>query len=226
VPVAFHRWVGPTFSPADNRAGQPTGFRHAALYDRLMATPHSRSTRVSQADPRCGWPCIDAPEMAQAPYGETGPQLICKPVEDRSKVETPFQTVDSPMARTVPKLIGRFNLKLGDGGRRDWPLRIGSSWAILRTRRPILDCRIQSQPAPALWGVGKVLAESPGPGTFRRSRKIIGICCLIPESVFLRRPLSLQPKIGSYLPWARNLLRQGHSYLDRQTGDGGKPAKV
>jgi len=40
---------------------------------------------------RCAWPAIDAPELAQAPYGEQAPQLSAKPVlKIGSKVQPPF----------------------------------------------------------------------------------------------------------------------------------------
>jgi len=108
--------------------------------------------------------CIDAPELAQAPYGETGPaNYLPEPLKDRPQAKVHLLSQDRwiAMAAPWPKVTGAVNLNLA--------MVETGCLCVPEVPRPmrregLSPSRIQGQPAP-LWR-WQCLAESLGPGTF------------------------------------------------------------
>jgi len=76
-----------------------------------------------QADHGAAWPAIgNAPELAQAPYGEQARNYLQSRFEDRQQGAPPFSDRGS-LGRTVAEVIGEGQLNLAMVERRDGLLR-------------------------------------------------------------------------------------------------------
>jgi endonuclease YncB( thermonuclease family) len=155
--------------------------------------------------------CIDAPEMAQTPYGAQSRAYL----QTRLRIGTPVtllaQTVDR-YGRTVAEVIGEINLGLAmveDGQAFAYRKYLGQCDA-----REYLDAEFRA--SRSRYGVWRVPGGITRPWDFRRSRSA-GRSASAAGSIPGGRTYRCD-EIGSYQQ-AQLLLRQGHTYLDGN-GDG------
>jgi len=164
--------------------------------------------------------CIDAPEMAQAPYGAQSRAYL----QTRLRIGTPVtllpQTVDR-YGRTVAEVIGEVNFNLA-------MVEDGQAFAYRQylsqcNAREYLDAEFRA--SRSRYGVWAVPGGITRPWDFRRSKRSGGHMSTAPvlnPVGSTSRPLLGHhyrcKEIGSFSR-AQELLRQGHTYLDRD-GDG------
>jgi hypothetical protein len=165
--------------------------------------------------------CIDAPEMAQAPYGAQSRAYL----QTRLRIGTPVtllpQTFDR-YGRTVAEVIGEVNLNLA-------MVEDGQAFAY---RQYLSQCNAQEyldaeyRASRHRFGVWQVPGGITRPWDFRRARRSGGSSRAVSSGV---APAGTAPaaiagqryrckQIGSFAR-AQELLRQGHTYLDGN-GDG------
>jgi endonuclease YncB( thermonuclease family) len=155
--------------------------------------------------------CIDAPEMAQAPYGANARSYLQSRLRLGSSVTLRPQTVDR-YGRTVAEVIGEINLGLAmveDGMAFAYRQYLGQCDA-----KEYLDAEFRA--SRSRYGVWRVPGGIARPWDFRRGRtssRSVSATGSIPGSRTYRCK-----EIGSYQQ-AQVLLRQGHTYLDGN-GDG------
>jgi endonuclease YncB( thermonuclease family) len=165
--------------------------------------------------------CIDAPEMAQAPYGAQSRAYL----QTRLRIGAPVillpQTVDR-FGRTVAEVIGEVNLNLAmveDGQAFAYRQYLGQCNA-----NEYLDAEYRA--SRQRFGVWLVPGGITRPWDFRRSRRTGGSSRGVGPGV---APVGSGPaaiagqryhcrQIGSFAK-VQELLRQGHTYLDGN-GDG------
>jgi endonuclease YncB( thermonuclease family) len=179
--------------------------------------------------------CIDAPEMAQAPYGALARRYLQTRLPVGSAVRLIPQTTDR-YGRTVAEVIGEVNLNLA-------LVEDGQAFAY---RRYLAGCSAQEyldaeyRASRHRYGVWQVPGGITRPWDFRRGRRttqpaaagVAGSSSQKPAPWGTATPLpatgaTTPPpggrryrcrEIGSYA-LAQQLLRQGHTYLDGN-GDG------
>jgi endonuclease YncB( thermonuclease family) len=165
--------------------------------------------------------CIDAPEMAQAPYGAQSRAYL----QTRLRIGTPVtllpQTVDR-YGHTVAEVIGEVNLNLA-------MVEDGQAFAY---RQYLSQCNDQEyldaefRASHSRYGVWRTPGGITRPWEFRRARRTGGSSRAVSSGV---APAGTAPagmagqryrckQIGSFAK-AQELLRQGHTYLDGN-GDG------
>jgi endonuclease YncB( thermonuclease family) len=155
--------------------------------------------------------CIDAPEMAQAPYGAQSRAYLQTRLRIGAPVTLLPQTVDR-YGRTVAEVIGEVNLNLAmveDGQAFAYREYLGQCDA-----REYLDAEFRA--SRTRYGVWRVPGGITRPWDFRRDRTS-GRSARSAESITGGRRLRCR-EIGSFAR-AQELLRQGHTYLDGN-GDG------
>ncbi len=165
--------------------------------------------------------CIDAPEMAQAPYGAQSRAYL----QTRLRIGAPVmllpQAVDR-YGRTVAEVIGEVNLNLA-------MVEDGQAFAY---RQYLSQCdareylNAEFRASRSRYGVWRVPGGITRPWEFRRARSSGGSSRAVSSS---DAPAGTAPaamagqryrckQIGSFAK-AQELLRQGHTYLDGN-GDG------
>lgn len=165
--------------------------------------------------------CIDAPEMAQAPYGAQSRAYL----QTRLRIGTPVtllpQTIDR-FGRTVAEVIGEVNLNLA-------MVEDGQAFAYRQylsqcNAKEYLDAEYRA--SRHRFGVWQLPGGITRPWEFRRARRSGGSSRALSSGV---APAGTAPtemagqryrcrQIGSFAK-AQELLRQGHTYLDGN-GDG------
>ena len=163
--------------------------------------------------------CIDAPEMAQAPYGAQSRNYLQTRLRIGAPVTILPQTVDR-YGRTVAEVIGEVNLNLAmveDGQAFAYRQYLGQCDA-----KEYLDAEYRA--SRHRFGVWQVPGGITRPWDFRRARLSGGSSrragpgvappASAPATIAGQRYRCRQ--IGSFTR-AQELLRQGHTYLD---GDG------
>jgi len=159
--------------------------------------------------------CIDAPEMAQAPYGQQARSYLQQRLAIGREVTLHTQTIDK-YGRTVAEVISDININLAmveDGQAFAYRKYLGQCDA-----REYLDAEYRA--SRHRYGVWQEEGGITRPWDFRRGRR----GGASPNGS--TSPLSSSPsghhyrckEIGSYAG-AQELLRQGHTYLDGN-GDG------
>lgn len=159
--------------------------------------------------------CIDAPEMAQAPYGQQARSYLQQRLAMGREVTLQTQTIDK-YGRTVAEVISDININLAmveDGQAFAYRKYLGQCDA-----REYLDAEYRA--SRHRFGVWQQEGGITRPWDFRRGRR----GGASPNGS--TSPLSSSPsghhyrckEIGSYAD-AQELLRQGHTYLDGN-GDG------
>ena len=165
--------------------------------------------------------CIDAPEMAQAPYGAQSRAYLQTRLRIGAPVTLLPQTVDR-YGRTVAEVIGEVNLNLA-------MVEDGQAFAY---RQYLSQCNAQEyldaefRASRSRYGVWRTPGGITRPWEFRRARRSGGSSRAVSSGVV---PAGTAPaaitgqryrckQIGSFAK-AQELLRQGHTYLDGN-GDG------
>jgi endonuclease YncB( thermonuclease family) len=165
--------------------------------------------------------CIDAPEMAQAPYGAQSRAYLQTRLRIGAPVTLLPQTVDR-YGRTVAEVIGEVNLNLA-------MVEDGQAFAY---RQYLSQCNAQEyldaefRASRSRYGVWRTPGGITRPWEFRRARRTGGSSRAVSSGV---APAGTAPaeiagqryrckQIGSFAK-AQELLRQGHTYLDGN-GDG------
>ena len=165
--------------------------------------------------------CIDAPEMAQAPYGAQSRAYLQTRLRIGAPVTLRPQAVDR-YGRTVAEVIGEVNLNLAmveDGQAFAYRQYLGQCNA-----NEYLDAEYRA--SRHRFGVWQVPGGITRPWDFRRARRSGGSSRAVSSGV---APAGTAPaaiagqryrckQIGSFAK-AQELLRQGHTYLDGN-GDG------
>jgi len=155
--------------------------------------------------------CIDAPEMAQAPYGAQSRSYLQTRLRIGAPVTILPQTVDR-YGRTVAEVIGEINLGLAtveDGQAFAYRKYLGQCDA-----REYHDAEFRA--SRSRYGVWRVPGGITRPWDFRRSRSA-GRSASAAGSITGGRTVRCS-EIGSFAR-AQELLRQGHTDLDGN-GDG------
>jgi len=170
--------------------------------------------------------CIDAPETAQSPYGMASRNQLKSLLPLGSTVSLRVQAVDR-YGRSVAEVIGNkgtINLAMVHSGQAF----VYHQYLGRCVRRAYLAAERQAQTQRL--GVWAVPGGMTRPWDFRHGgagRRSAGMVpAAATSSALVRSPQAAQPggaktsckQIGSYAR-AQELLRQGHSYLDRN-GDG------
>ena len=198
-----------------------------------LAGPDSRATvlsigdgdtiRVMQGGKRITvrLACMDAPEMAQAPYGAQSRAYLQTRLRIGAPVTLLPQTVDR-YGRTVAEVIGDVNLNLA-------MVEDGQAFAY---RQYLSQCNAQEyldaefRASRSRYGVWRTPGGITRPWEFRRARRTGGSSRAVSSGV---APAGTAPaaiagqryrckQIGSFAK-AQEFLRQGHTYLDGN-GDG------
>ncbi len=122
--------------------------------------------------------CIDAPEMAQAPYGEQARRDLQSRLRIGNNVRLIPQTVDS-YGRTVAEVIGAVNLNLAlveDGQAFAYRKYLGEcnaqDYLDCPASTPLAVSRQPSWPVGELDGPQVVAGDNLGAATVRRHRKL------------------------------------------------------
>ncbi|WP_255441504.1 MULTISPECIES: thermonuclease family protein [unclassified Synechococcus] len=153
--------------------------------------------------------CIDAPEMAQAPFGASARSYLQKRLRVGSTVTLKPQAVDR-YGRTVAEVIGEVNINRA-------LVENGQAFAY---RKYLGKCdakaylEAEDRASRRRHGVWQVPGGITRPWDFRRSRRGV----TMPNSTTPGGRRYRCSEIGSYAR-AQELLRQGHNYLDGN-GDG------
>jgi endonuclease YncB( thermonuclease family) len=153
--------------------------------------------------------CIDAPEMAQAPYGQESRKYLQQQLPIGRAVILNVKTIDR-YGRTVAEVISDININLvlvEDGQAFAYRQYLGGCEA-----KKYLDAEYRA--SRHRYGVWQVPGGITRPWDFRRGRRN----AVIPDGTTPGGRRYRCKDIGSY-ERAQELLRQGHSYLD-SNGDG------
>jgi endonuclease YncB( thermonuclease family) len=204
-------------------ATSPTAVAGPEVRATVLSIGDGDTIRVQQGQQRITvrLACIDAPEMAQAPYGAQSRAYLQTRLRIGAPVTLLPQAVDR-YGRTVAEVIGEVNLNLAmveDGMAFAYRQYLGQCNA-----RDDLDAEFRaSRSRYVVW-------RTPGgitrPWDFRRARRSAGSSRAVNSGV---APAGTVPaaiagqryrcrQIGSFAK-AQELLRQGHTYLDGN-GDG------
>ena len=164
--------------------------------------------------------CIDAPEMAQAPYGQQARSYLQQRLAMGREVTLQTQTIDK-YGRSVAEVISDININLAmveDGQAFAYRKYLGQCDA-----REYLDAKYRA--SRHRYGVWQQEGGITRPWDFRRGRR----GGALPNGTSSKSGRSTSSpsahnyrckEIGSYAR-AQELLRQGHSYLDGNgNGDG------
>ena len=193
-------------------AGQPTGAAPGAgFHATVLSIGDGDTLRVS----RQGLPitirlaCIDAPEMAQSPYGQQSRSDLQTRLAKGREVTIIPHTTDR-YGRTVAEVISDININLvlvEDGQAFAYRQYLSGCEA-----KEYLDAEYRA--SRHRYGVWQVEGGITRPWDFRHGRRN----AVIPDGTTPGGHRYRCKEIGSY-ERAQELLRQGHSYLD-STGDG------
>ncbi|MEI7666857.1 MAG: thermonuclease family protein [Synechococcaceae cyanobacterium ELA263] len=153
--------------------------------------------------------CIDAPEMAQSPYGQQSRSYLQTRLAKGREVTILPHTIDL-YGRTVAEVISDININLvlvEDGQAFAYRQYLGGCEA-----KEYLDAEYRA--SRHRYGVWQVEGGITRPWDFRRGRHN----AVIPDGTTPGGRRYRCQEIGSYAH-AQELLRQGHTYLD-SNGDG------
>jgi len=153
--------------------------------------------------------CIDAPEMAQSPWGQQSRAYLRQRLPRDHEVNIVPHTIDR-YGRTVAEVISDININLvmvEDGQAFAYRRYLGGCDA-----REYLDAEYRA--SRHHYGVWQVEGGIPRPWDFRHGHTAV----LIPDGTTPGGRRWRCGEIGSYAR-AQELLRQGHTYLD-SNGDG------
>ena len=148
--------------------------------------------------------CIDAPEMAQAPYGQQARQSLQQRLPIGKEVSLNVKTIDR-YSRTVAEVISEININLA-------LVEDGLAFAY---RQYLSGCdakaylEAEERASRAHLGVWQVKGGITRPWDFRRTRR----SAVIPDGTTPGGRRYRCSEISSYAR-AQELLRQGHTYLD------------
>ncbi len=153
--------------------------------------------------------CIDAPEMAQAPYGQESRKYLQQLLPIGRAVILNVKTIDR-YGRTVAEVISDININLA-------MVENGQAFAYRQylsgcEAKKYLDAEYRA--SRHRYGVWQVEGGITCPWDFRRGRRN----AVIPDGTTPGGRRYRCKEIGSYAR-AQELLHQGHSYLD-SNGDG------
>ena len=140
-----------------------------ALKGEVLSIGDGDTIRVRQGDRAITvrLACIDAPEMAQRPYGQQARSYLQQRLPIGREVTLEVKTTDR-YGRSVAEVISDININLAmveDG--QAYPLRgpaatrIGSTWADVTPRRSWMP---NTAPAAVATGSGRCREASPAPG--------------------------------------------------------------
>ncbi len=147
---------------------------------------------------------IDAPEMAQAPYGQQARQSLQQRLPIGKEVSLNVKTIDR-YSRTVAEVISEININLA-------LVEDGLAFAY---RQYLSGCdakaylEAEERASRAHLGVWQVKGGITRPWDFRRTRR----SAVIPDGTTPGGRRYRCSEISSYAR-AQELLRQGHTYLD------------
>jgi len=153
--------------------------------------------------------CIDAPEMAQSPWGQRSRAYLLQRLSRSRQVTIQPHTIDR-YGRTVAEVISDININLV-------MVEDGQAFAY---RRYLSSCNANEyleaeyRASRHRYGIWQVEGGITRPWEFRRGRR----AALIPDGTTPDGRRYRCEEIGSYAR-AQELLRQGHTYLDGN-GDG------
>ena len=153
--------------------------------------------------------CIDAPETAQAPWGQQARAYLQQRLPIGREVSLEVKTIDR-YGRTVAEVISEININLvmvEDGQAFAYRQYLGGCDA-----KEYLDAEFRA--SRHRYGIWQVTGGITRPWDFRRRRH----SAAIPDGTTPGGRRYRCKEIGSYAK-AQELLRQGHSYLDGN-GDG------
>ena len=153
--------------------------------------------------------CIDAPEMAQSPYGQQSRRYLQTRLAKGREVTILPHTIDR-YGRAVAEVISDLNINLvlvEDGQAFAYRQYLGGCDA-----KEYLDAEYRA--SRHRYGVWQVNGGITRPWDFRRGRRN----AVIPDGTTPGGHRYRCKEIGSYTK-AQELLRQGHTYLD-SNGDG------
>jgi len=153
--------------------------------------------------------CIDAPEMAQSPYGQQSRSYLQTRLAKGREVTILPHTTDR-YGRTVAEVISDININLvlvEDGQAFAYRQYLSGCEA-----KEYLDAEYRA--SRHLYGVWQVDGGFTRPWDFRRGRR----SAVVPDGTTPGGRRYRCQEIGSYAR-AQELLRQGHTYLD-SNGDG------
>ena len=153
--------------------------------------------------------CIDAPEMAQRPYGQQARSYLQQRLPIGREVTLEVKTTDR-YSRSVAEVISDININLAmveDGQAFAYRQYLGGCDA-----KEYLDAEYRA--SRRRYGVWQVPGGITRPWDFRRGRS----STVIPDGTTPGGRRYRCNEIGSYAR-AQELLRQGHTYLD-SNGDG------
>ena len=153
--------------------------------------------------------CIDAPESAQAPYGQQARTYLQQRLPIGREVSLDIKTTDR-YGRSVAEVISETNINLAlveDGKAFAYRQYLGGCDA-----KAYLEA--EERASRARIGVWQVPGGITRPWDFRRARR----SAVIPDGTTPGGRRYRCSEISSYAK-AQELLRQGHSYLDGN-GDG------
>jgi endonuclease YncB( thermonuclease family) len=153
--------------------------------------------------------CIDAPEMAQSPWGQKSRAYLLQRLPRGRQVTIELHSLDR-YGRTVAEVISDININLV-------MVEDGQAFAY---RRYLSSCNAKEyleaehRASRHRYGIWQVEGGISRPWEFRRDRR----AALIPDGTTPDGRRYHCAEIGSY-GRAQQLLRQGHTYLDAN-GDG------
>jgi len=207
VPHALALVVGIVLAPVPSAGAAPAGGYRATVLsvgdgDTLRVNAGGRTVTIRLA-------CIDAPETAQAPWGQKSRSYLMQRLPRGRKVAIQPHTIDR-YGRTVAEVISDLNINLV-------MVEDGQAFAY---RRYLSRCDAKEYLAAEHrasrhhYGVWQVEGGITRPWDFRRGPTAL----VIPDGTTPGGRRYRCRQIGSYAR-AQELLRQGHTYLDGN-GDG------
>ena len=182
-----------------------------ALKGEVLSIGDGDTIRVRQGDRAITvrLACIDAPEMAQRPYGQQARSYLQQRLPIGREVTLEVKTTDR-YGRSVAEVISDININLAmveDGQAFAYRQYLGGCDA-----EEYLDAEYRA--SRRRYGVWQVPGGITSPWDFRRGRS----STVIPDGTTPGGRRYRCNEIGSYAR-AQELLRQGHTYLD-SNGDG------
>ncbi len=198
--------LGVALAPGPQALAVPAPYRATVLSigdgDTLRVSRGDRAITIRLA-------CIDAPEMAQAPWGRQARESLMQRLPRGREVTIEPHTTDR-YGRTVAEVISDLNVNLV-------MVEDGQAFAYRRylsgcDAKEVLDAEFRA--SRHRYGVWQVEGGITRPWEFRRGRS----ATVIPDGTTPGGRRHRCKEIGSYVR-AQELLRQGHTYLDGN-GDG------
>ena len=198
--------LGVALAPGPQALAVPAPYRATVLSigdgDTLRVSSGDRAITIRLA-------CIDAPEMAQAPWGRQARDSLMQRLPRGREVTIEPRTTDR-YGRTVAEVISDLNINLV-------MVEDGQAFAYRRylsgcDAKDYLDAEFRA--SRHRYGVWQVEGGITRPWEFRRGRTAI----VIPDGTTPGGRRYSCREIGSHAR-AQELLRQGHTYLDGN-GDG------